>query len=448
MRSHLLRAALLLAFTALPLSVARADDDGAPRPRSVIYFIGDGMGPAQVTLGRLGAQERGAGYHLDRFTEVGLASTRSADYVVTDSAAAATALASGVKTDNQKIGLDPQGRARETILEVAHRSGFATGLLTTTRITHATPAAFAAHVPHRNQEKDIAAQLAARSFPEVLIGGGAALFDDAARADLAARGYEVALDYASLDAAKGPRVAALPAPSHLPYAVDGGRPSLGALTQRAVGLLETQAKPFFLMVEGGRIDHACHQHDAIGALHDQLDFDGAIGWALDYARQRGDVLIVVTADHATGDLGITEVANVPGLLAATASTDALIARAPGGEALRTAVAEATGVTLTDADLATVAEREGKYWGRTALGHAVSRHLGVTWYDLHYQEDVLTNTHGHDGVEVPVYAFGPGAARFRGTYENVEIPRRIAALLGLPEIGRVVEAEAAAGAGAR
>ncbi len=433
MRLTAIHAALALLLAAAP---AAAQEEHRPaRARSVIYFIGDGMGPAQVTLGRLGAKARGVSYNFDRFEAVGLAATASADYPVTDSAAAGTALASGIKTNNQFIGMDPAGRPRETVLEVAHRSGFRTGLVTTTRITHATPAAFAAHVPHRDQEAEIAAQLAARSFPEVLIGGGARLFDEARRATLAQQGYTLIEDWEALAQVRAPRVAALLAKSHLPYAVDGGRPPLRELTRRAVELLAPEGEPFFLMVEGGRIDHACHQHDAIGAIHDQLDFDDAIGWALDLAQQRRDLLVVVTADHCTGSLGITEIADIPGLLAAKASTDAMIAQ----KDLVAAVKAATGFELTAEELATIREREGTYWGRTALGHLVSRRYGISWYDLHFQEDHLTNTHGHDGAHVPVFAFGPGAASFRGTYENNQVPRKIAATLGLPPIGLPVGA---------
>ncbi|RMG09756.1 MAG: alkaline phosphatase [Planctomycetota bacterium] len=412
--------------------------------RSVIYFIGDGMGTDQVTLGRLAAKKLGRAYGLDRFREVGLVSTHSANFVVTDSAAGATALACGAKTNNQVIGLAPDGRRLQSVLEAAHACGYLTGLATTTRITHATPAAFAAHVQHRKDEPLVAEQLAARGFPEVLVGGGRIFFPKERLARLEEQGYAVVTDpqaFLNTEArirAGRPRLAAILAPSHLPYRIDGGpRVSLRDIARKAVAALSATGRPFFLMVEGGRIDHAGHMHDAATLVGEQLEFAEAVDWALDRAVRDPNLLVVVTADHATGSLGISEKTDVSALLEAKASAEALVRRAgklvdpAGRERLRKLVLESHGVKLSDADLERIAANAGnKYHAPTVLGHLLSAARGVHFYSPELQEAELTNTHGHDGSQVPIYAFGPEADWFAGTYENTEVPKKIVGILDL------------------
>lgn len=445
-RSFALRscAALSLALMACVASPLRSNEAPPPPPArpSVIFFIGDGMGMSQVTLGRIAAQARGEPYHFDRFRTIGLAGTRSANWVVTDSAASATALASGFKTNNQAIGVDPEGKPLKTILEVAHEAGLATGLVTTTRITHATPASFVAHVQDRDEEGPIAAQMVATAklgYPEVLIGGGSRLFPAEHQAALRDAGYTVVLEPADLAAAKGPKLAALLAGSHLPYAIERpeGHPSLADLTRKAVEVLSMKGGPFFLMVEGGRIDHACHEHDAATCAFDQLDFDQAVGWAFSQATERADLLVVVTADHATGDLGIAETVQLDKLMAVKASAEALTRQAVDAgdadqaQAFVDRVKAATGIELTPDETRAIWSGKGSYFARTKLGHLVSSRYGVEFYPVELQEAQHTNTHGHDGAMVGVFAVGAGASRFAGVYENTEIPRKIAQIMELP-----------------
>lgn len=412
------------------------------RRPSVIFFIGDGMGLSQLTLGRAASQELKRPYHFDRFQTVGLAGTRSANWVVTDSAAAATALASGIKTNNQTVGMSVDGKPVQTILEAAHAEGYATGLVTTTRITHATPACFVAHVSERDDEGPIAEQLlgcAKQGYPQVFIGGGRRYFKEPARAELEKAGYAVVTDPMQLGEAKGDKLAALLADSHYPFAIERpqGAPDLAALTAKAVEVLSSSGHPFFLMVEGGRIDHAAHQHDAPACLRDQLDLDGAIGWALDRAGEKdANLLVVCTADHATGDLGISETVKLDGLLAVKASTDGMIKdKLDPKDAAAMAdfvgtVKAATGLELTPEELALIwREPPNSYWARTALGHVVSARLGVHFYDPVMQEREHTNTHGHDGAMVGIYASGVGHERFGGIMENNVIPQRIAEVMG-------------------
>jgi alkaline phosphatase len=245
-------------------------------------------------------------------------------------------------------------------------------------------------------------------------------------------------DASALAAAKGAKVAALLDDSHYPYAIDRapGAPDLAAFTKKAVEVLAAKG-PFFLMVEGGRVDHACHEHDAASCAYDQLDLDRAVGWALDEAQRRGDLLVVVTADHATGALGIAETVKLEKLLAVTSSAEKLtreLVKPDDAAAVAAWTAEVkakTGVELTQAEVAAIWGPPDKYFARTKLGHLVSSRYGVEFYDVELQEAQHENTHGHDGAMVGVFAFGPGAERFAGVYENTEIPRRIAAVQGLP-----------------
>lgn len=451
-------AALLTLLLLAAAPVLRSEEPRPPARPSVIFFIGDGMGVSQVTLGRLAAAHRGEPYNLDRFRVVGLAGTRSVDYEVTDSAASATALACGVKTKNQKIGVDADDRPLKTILELAHEAGLGTGLVTTARLTHATPASFVAHVEHRDMEAPISSQLvaaAAEGYPQVLIGGGRRYFPAAHEQALKAAGYDLLTDPGALEAAKGPRLAALLASSHIPYAIERpeGHPDLAAMTRKAVEVLSAGGEPFFLMVEGGRVDHASHEHDAASAMHDQLDLDRAIGWALDQAGQRADLLVVVTADHATGALGITENLELERLFAVKHSAEHLTRRkVDAGDADQAMawveqVKAATGVALTPDQVRAVWSSGGSYFARTMLGHLVSSRYGVEFYPVELQETRHVNTHGHDGAMVGVFAFGPGADRFAGVYENTELPRRIAQAMSLPAPGAAAAAAPAqAGAG--
>jgi alkaline phosphatase len=438
-----------LTLFALAAAPAQANPDEDAQATKVIYFIGDGMGISQVTLGRLAAQRLGQTYHFDRVPAIGLASTTSSNSPVTDSAAAGTALATGVKTKNWSVGRDADGQALETLIDVAHRAGWATGLLTTTRLTHATPAAFAAHVWHRNEEAAIARQMATKGYPDLLIGGGARMFGEAERAQLSANGYQVITDLAALAEAKGAKVAGLLSSSHLPFAIDReeGHPSLKELTAKSVELLEAQGKGFMLMVEAGRIDHAGHAHDAAALIHEQLDMDAALGWALDYQREHPETLIVVTSDHATGALAISEQLQLVRLIRARASVEAIMKRIRKSGLSREqwaplikkeVLSNYSEVELEDWEIEELLAHDDKYFEAMGLGHAIAARFGVSWYDLEWQHENLKGTHGHNGGMVGVYAAGPQASRFVGIYENTEIPLRIAEIAGLPRPGKVLQ----------
>ncbi|HEY63103.1 MAG TPA: alkaline phosphatase [Caldilineae bacterium] len=296
--------------------------------RAIILFIGDGMGEAQRTAGRWAAVGRDGMLAMDAMPFSGWSCTASANSAVTDSAAAATALATGVKTNNGMIAVDPAGRPLTTILERAQTRGKAVGLVTTTQVTHATPAAFAAHVRSRKEMLEIARQMIAAGV-DVLLGGGEDEFlpttmsgcypqpgerSDGRNliAEAVAVGYTYVCDadaLAAVDPTSTSRLLGLFADEGM---VRPFSPSLAEMTRKAIEILSQDPDGFFLMVEGGQIDWASHANDAANAIADVIGLDEAVSVALAHAATAPDTLIIVTADHETGGMRVDLVAGEQG----------------------------------------------------------------------------------------------------------------------------------------
>ena len=413
------------------------------RPRNVVFMIADGFGPASESLARAA---NGRPLALDGIL-TGSVSTASTDSRVTDSAAGATAYACGIKTVNGAIAVDPRGAPCRTVLEAAHDAGFATGLVATSRITHATPAGFASHVPSRADESAIAAQMTGAGL-DVMIGGGARFFLPTAaggsRADgrdltqeLSAHGVTVATDRAGFDALRAAPAVALLASDHMAYDIDRadpprgngapGQPALAEMAVKALDLLAAtpaaQAHGFFLMVEGSRIDHAGHGNDAAAHVRDILAYDATIAAVLDWARRDGTTLVVSTADHETGGLtlgrdGVYAYDPAP-LLAVTMSSEGLRDRlaAPGADPAALVRAALGTDTLSTRETEIVAATDDP---TAAFCDIEARRAGVAW-----------TTTGHTAVDVGLYADGPGADLFRGNMGNDAVGRRTFEALGLP-----------------
>ena len=428
-----------------PLTQSPGDPSGAvrssTRPQNVVLMIADGFGPASATLGRTA---KGAPLAFDSVL-VGSVETSAADGRVTDSAASATAYACGPKTYSGAIGVTPDGTPCRTVLEAAAARGMATGLVATSRVTDATPAAFAAHVADRDGEAEIARQMAA-SGVDLLFGGGARLFagsSDAAPTDpaplaeaMAADGWAVALDRAGYDALGALPAAALLAPSNLAYEIDRGgtdQPSLAEMTEKALGLLAAEAdgRGFFLVVEGSRIDDAAHRNDPAAHLGDVLAYDRAVATALAWAARDGNTLVVSTADHETGGLTLgRDNANVwdpAPLLRATASFEAMAARIGSGEDAAEVIRQALGYDSLPEGAAEVFRDAVAARDPSALlpllESLASEPAGVGW-----------TTKGHTAVDVGLYAWGPGADRFRGAMANDAVGRALFTVLGLEAAG--------------
>ncbi|OGG01068.1 MAG: hypothetical protein A3F83_16980 [Candidatus Glassbacteria bacterium RIFCSPLOWO2_12_FULL_58_11] len=286
--------------------------------KNIILMIGDGMGFEAVTAARIAALGRGIGLAFDRMPVIGQSVTYSLnDDLITDSAAGATALASGLKTLNGRIGEDREGRKTKTILELAKELGKSAGIVVTCEATHATPACFASHVKERNNYWEIARQMSQAPL-DVLLGGGYGYFLAGSRkesfrddeldllGEMQKRGAVVTTkipEFRGLDLSRVDKLVGLFAPSHLPPA--GKREiSLPEMTQAALKILSRNPKGFFLMIEGSQIDWAGHANNLQYSVEETLDFDQCLQTVLDFAGKDGKTLVIVTADHETGGLSL------------------------------------------------------------------------------------------------------------------------------------------------
>ncbi len=297
MKKILLLLFLLIATTAVLLTSYPRQ----PVPKNIILFIGDGMGIQQITAAKV---IKGA-LAMERCPVGGLVTTWSASSLVTDSAAGATAMATGVKVKNGALSLDAEGQPLKTVLEIAEEQKKATGLVSTCAVTHATPAGFAAHVPSRNQQIEIAKQMAA-SGVDVLFGGGLSYFNPSNNPSLPALQKEIAVAFTTEEfhALGTPKKAvALLYPKHPPVAADR-EISLAELTGKAIEILAQDQDGFFLMVEGSQIDWAGHQNNASNVVAETVDFDNAVGIGLDFAEVNGETLVIITSDHETGGFAL------------------------------------------------------------------------------------------------------------------------------------------------
>jgi len=275
------------------------------KPKNIILLIADGMGVTQVFAGLTANQ---GNLFIENCKYTGFSKTQSSDSYITDSAAGGTALSCGVKTYNGAIGVDADTIPVKTILEEAEEKGLATGLVSTSAITHATPASFIAHQPNRGMYQEIAADFLKTDI-DVFIGGGIGHF--IARKDgrnliseLREKGYTVENDLNKIKNIKKGKLAGLTAQIHNPRLADRGD-MLPLSTQTAINILSKNDKGFFLMVEGSQIDWGGHANSTIYIVEDMLDFDRTVGNAIKFAAKNGETLVIVTSDHETGGMALT-----------------------------------------------------------------------------------------------------------------------------------------------
>lgn len=439
-RPSSVRAARSLLVVILVVALALSSAWAGSRARRVILMIGDGMGPAQVGLaldyiGFVRAEQA----HMERLIDygcTGYTTTHPLGALVTDSAASGSALATGRVTENGIVSWSEDEGDIETVAERAHAAGKAVGLVTTTRLTHATPAVFAAHCPSRDMEDEIARQELMRSRFEVLLGGGGRHFETLL--DTAAMlGYTIvrtAEELEQVDARRCERLLGIFSRSHMSYEIDRGatdEPSLAEMTAAALERLGRDPDGFFLMVEGGRIDHACHDNDPGTLLRGLLAFDEAVGVALSYAERHRGTLLLVTADHETGGMGFTTTEQDEGYGGAYGSPEhlALIARqeasfaslhervgeAPFAEAIREVLLDVCGE-----DIGMEAAARASRFGPTPffsanteniLGQAIGPRVHVSWASS-----------DHTSTPLFIFGMGPGAERFRGIHHVSEVGR--------------------------
>jgi alkaline phosphatase len=349
------------AASLLALAAATGAGPGPKAHTRIVLFVADGAGVAYWSAALFANDS----LSLDRFPVVGLLDPRSTSGPIPESASAATALATGVQSFYRSVGVGPDSLPRTTVLEAAEREGLATGLVTTTRLTDATPAAFAAHVPDRRQGLDIARQIAGAGI-EVLLGDGRASFDPATRPDSLNLTSTLRRDHVWVeDPDELTTVAAADSVRGLVgfFALDREfdtatrQPSLAAMTTAALAVLDRDPEGFFLLVENEHSDHFGHANRPLEEIVAEiLHLDEAIRVALEYRVENPATLIVVLGDHETGGLDV--------------------------------VADSTGA------------------------------LVAAW-----------STTGHTGELVPVFAIGPGAERFAGIRTAAQIGRALLDALG-------------------
>jgi alkaline phosphatase len=285
--------------------IAGAQPKGKSRPLNIILFIGDGMGTAHLSAGMAVSPEP---LVFEYFPYSGFAETSSYNNYITDSGAGGTAMACGVKTRNGMIGMRPDSVAVTSIMELAKKKGLSTGLVSTSSITHATPASFVAHNAGRGNYEDIALDFMNQTI-DVFIGGGADHFRKRKdgidlSAKLKEQGYDVVYTMDDLAKSSSPRLAGLLAPVHMGKAMETRSGMLEKMTEKAIQALSRNKKGFILMVEGSQIDFAGHDGNLQWLVSEVIDLNNAVDAAYKYAQTDGKTLVVVTADHETGGLSL------------------------------------------------------------------------------------------------------------------------------------------------
>lgn len=303
--------ALILFFAVFLSSYTFIDEEKKTNPREVkniILLIGDGMGITQVS----GAMTiSGDKLNMTNSRHIGLIKTHSFDNYNTDSAAGGTAISSGKKTKNGMIGMSPDSNRVKLITEIVRRKKkMSYGVVSTSSVTHATPASFVAHNISRHDYEGIALDFV-RNKPDVFIGGGKDNFTkrrdqrDLVRV-LENDGYQVVFNMDELIEADAERVAALLADNHLPALAEDRGDMLSRATGKAIELLNRNRRGFFLMVEAAQIDWGGHANDENYTLEETVDFDKAVGVALQFAAKDPNTLVIVTSDHETGGMVIKD----------------------------------------------------------------------------------------------------------------------------------------------
>jgi alkaline phosphatase len=417
------------------------------RPKNIIFCVVDGMAVQTLTMADHLQQLRDGRRSfwstlLDRNGTVrAFQDTRSLNSIVTDSAAASSSWGSGRRVWNGQINEFPDGTQLRTLTSLMSEAGVRCGLVTTTTVTHATPAGFAVNAVQRDLEGLIAERYL-KSGVSVLMGGGDRFFNSAQRkdgrdlyAEFGKAGYKVVRDRDGLLGAKGDKVLGIFSPSHMPFTVDRDNdpeiaratPTLAEMTRVALANLKGGRNGFLLQIEGGKVDHAAHGNDLAGMIYDQIAFEDALKVAMEFAERDGETLVIVTADHACGGpslngAGAEYIESTAGLKSVErmrssyAPLFSAIGTAPTAGRVQDVVEAKLGVKLTaDEAGGVVASIAGKSPFALSTFHAspnatlamvLGNHTKVTW-----------TSGNHTSDHVIVTAWGPGSEAVFGLTPN-------------------------------
>ncbi len=456
---------LLALLMALSLGPALAEAPGGilgeylkPREdiRNIIILIPDGMSPGGITLARWYKSYNDNTDSFDPIVTLALDEMASgvlrtywqtADVLgaITDSAPAGTAFATGHKTNDKHIGVagDEEKYLLATILEGARGIGKATGIIATSNVQHATPAAFSSHYFDRSRY-DILAEQQAHQGIDVLFGAGSAYLSAEDRKDkedlvevLKAKGYQYITTAAEMNQLALTPVWGMFAAGAMAYEMDreqlaNSEPSLWSMTKKAIELLNQNEKGFFLMVEGSKVDWAAHANDPVGVVSDVLAFDAAVEVALDFAKADGSTLVMAVTDHNNGGvtLGDRETDGSYSKDPVSRFIASLLKAKLTGEGLEAVLNEERsnivdaldtyfGITdLTEEEIEEI-RVAGKGSMNYAVGPIISRRANLGW-----------TTGGHTGEDVTFYSYAPGNARIWGTLDNTDVAKIAAGVWGI------------------
>ena len=426
---------------------------GSPRgmARSVICFVSDGMSAGTLSMAdhllqrRDGKQSNWMKLYERTDIHRGLMDMASANSIVTDSAAAAASWGSGRRYTSGSLNVGPDGEEHMPILYYAKEAGKSTGLVTTTEVTHATPAGFGAIVPSRGMQEKIAEQYLDFEW-DVILGGGSDHFNPMEREDgrdlyaaFREKGYEIAETRDELleKDPGNPNVLGTFWPGHVPYTLDhinSSRlkervPTLAEMTDDALRRLSQNPNGFIMQVEGGRVDHAAHGNDLGGLLYDQIAFDEAIGVALKFQEENPDVLILITTDHGNANPGLSShggghnggEADFDRVFHLKQTNDWIrgqLSEDSSVQEIKDLHAEAWGFEITGEEAQGLQKRaRGEYdplyhrFGdvRVAQGHVLANYTGVNWVGTQHTSDY-----------VELCGVGPGSHGIRPFIKNYEL----------------------------
>ncbi|NDI36027.1 alkaline phosphatase [Chengkuizengella sediminis] len=425
--------------------------------KNIIFMVGDGMGVPYMTALRYWHDDPSTTeYEKTAFDPylVGLQTTYPIDeeHNITDSASAATAMSGGVKTYNGAIALDNDKSEVKTVLEQAKENGMSTGLVATSQINHATPAAYASHDESRKNYDQIADDyyddlIDGKHKIDVILGGGTSYFvrEDRNIAELfEADGYSYVTSRNELLNDNNDQILGLFAPKGMDKMIDRAEdiPSLREMTKAAIDRLSEDQDGFFLMIEGSQIDWAGHDNDTIAAMSEMIDFEEAFKEVIDFAKQDGETLVVVTADHSTGgfSIGADGVYNffIDPIKAAKRTPDFMANEIINEADIEETLNEFIELELTLEEIQSVkdaaeVDEEERY---SEIDNAIE--------DIFNKRSLSGwTTDGHTGEEVPVYAFGPEKDRFVGLIDNTDNAKRIFELLQRDSVENSDSTESAA-----
>ena len=412
--------------------------------KNVIFMVSDGMCFSVLTAAQtyLTRTEKRSSHWMKMYSERpvvrSLCETDSASGIVTDSAAAASCWGIGERIDNGVINITQDGRKPVTLVQKMKAARKRCGLVTTATATHATPAGFATTVAKRSDQKTIAAQYLERGV-DVVLGGGTIYFSDNLVAAYRKAGYGVALNRTQLlaDTGQAPLLG-LFSKSHMPFEIDrlqsvelqAATPTLSEMTKVALHRLSSSPAGFFLLVEGGRIDHAAHGNDGAAAIRDQIAFDEAIATVLSFVDKNPDTLLVITTDHGTGGFNVNGLGSedfdtsAPSYAESSPAFDRISGFKMSLEVLR---AETKGFSATDfvaraeqvTGLKFKPDDRAKIVSTKTLSEALMHYTSIGW-----------TSNNHTGEMVEFCTCGPGSQLFTPHLRNDQVHAKLLQATGL------------------